>query len=142
MRAKFVNEKYTELSDPVKDMGIGLLKDEEKWAYELMDKLKNHKVKELGGSLPFENIKIAFMSDGAADVTASVQANASVRFDLYFSLRDQRRWKDPEPKWEVEVSISSPARKGFFSKKATGKNTTPDKVIQLLSDMFNLKFRR
>lgn len=141
MRAKFVNEKYTEISDPVKDMGIGL-KDEEKWAHELMDKLKNHKVTEFGGSKPVENIKLAYLSEGSADVTASVQANATIRFDLYFALRDERRWKDPEPKWSVEVSISSPARKGFFSKKATGKNTTPDKIIQLLSDMFNLKFRR
>jgi len=136
-----INEKFKEKSDPVKDMGISL-KDEEKWAHEMVSALESHKVTQFGGSIPVEDVKIAYISEGSADVTGSIQANANVRFNLYFGLRDVRSWQDPEPKWSVEVSISSPAKRGFFSKKATGKNTTPTKLLELLSNIFDLKFRR
>jgi hypothetical protein len=136
-----INEKFKEKSDPIKDMGISL-KDEEKWAHEMVSALENHKVTQFGGSIPVENAKIEFVREGSVDVTGSIQANAKIRFNLYFGLRDVRNWSDPEPKWSVEVSISSPSKRGYFTKNATGKNTTPTKLLELLSNIFDLKFRR
>lgn len=140
MRAKFINEKYTEQSDPVKDMGIGL-KDEEKWAHEMVSALEDYTFTEFGGSLKATDVKIEYISEGSADVTGVLKVG-NIQFNLYFNIRDQRRWKDPDPKWVSDISISSPSRKGFFSKQATGKNTAPQKLLQLLSNIFNLKFRR
>jgi len=140
MRARFVNEKYTEHSDPVKDMGIGL-KDEEKWANEMISALENYTFTEFGGSLHATDVKIDYISEGSADVTGVLKVG-NVQFNLYFNIRDNRRWNDPTPKWESDVSISSPQKKGFFSKHATGKNTSPENLLKLLSNMFNLKYRR
>lgn len=136
-----INEKFKEKSDPVKDMNIGV-DEAEAWAHEMVSALQDHKVTQFGGSIPVENIKIEYLSDGAADVTGSIQANENVRFNLYFNIRDERRWKDIDPKWSSEISISSPQKKGSFSVKATGKNTTPQKLLQKLSEVFDLKFRR
>jgi len=140
MRAIFINEKYTEQSDPVKDMGIGL-KGAKAWTAEMVDKLQNHKVTQLGGSIPVENVKIEMNDEYAADVTGSIQAG-NIRLDLYFNIRDERRWNDPIPKWKSEVTISSPAKRGYFTKSTTGKNTSPESLLKLLSDMLNLKYKR
>jgi len=135
-----INEKYTEKSDPIKDMSISAT-EEEVWANELVSQLENHKVTEFGGSLPIENIKINYFYRGAVDVTGSVQVG-NVLFKLYFGLRDNRRWDDPNPKLEAEIAINSPVKRGIFSVKATGKNTTPPMLIKKMSDIFNLKFKR
>jgi hypothetical protein len=113
----------------------------QEWIGELTDLLKTHKVTQFGGSIPLENIDVAFVSEGAADITCSVNTG-KVRFDIYFSLRDDRRVMDTESKWKSEVSISSPARKGYFGKTVTGKNTSPRNLIQVLSNIFDLKYGR
>lgn len=142
MRAKFIRGE-----DPKKSLDIGL-SPEMIWAKEMVAALQKHRVTQFGGSIPIEDIEIQYpvegnpSMDGAADVTASVQANPTVKFNLYFSLRDHRDWNSKEPKWIAEISISSPAKKGFFSVKATGKNTSPEKLLQKLSEVFDLKFRR
>ena len=131
MKARFVNESE-EYSDNVAI---------QKWVDELVNLLEKHKVTQFGGSIPIENINVVNISDGSADITCSVNTG-KVRFDVYFLLRDQRRWNDTVPKWEAEVSISSPAKRGYFGKKATGKNTSPRNLIDMLSNIFDLKYRR
>jgi len=111
------------------------------WAEQMMNLLEKHKITQFGGELPIEDVQLIFLEDGAADVEGKVKVG-NVQFNLYFNIRDQRRWNDPSPKWVSEVSISSPQKKGYFTKQASGKNTSPAKLIQLLSDMLNLKFKR
>lgn len=135
-----INEKFKEKSDPIKDMDIGL-NNAAAWAHEMVSVIEDYKFTEFGGSLSSQDIKIDFLTEDSADVTAILKV-PNAQFNLYFNIRDNRRWTDPTPKWESEVSISSPSRRGFFSKKATGKNTTPKALIQKLSDIFNLKYRR
>jgi hypothetical protein len=62
--------------------------------------------------------------------------------NIYFSLRDVSRVMDMGPKWESEISISSPSRPGSFGKKVSGKNTSPSNLIQVLSNIFDLKYGR
>jgi len=113
----------------------------QQWIDDLIKLLENHKVTQFGGSIPLENVDVGFLSDGAADVTCSINTG-KVRFDVYFSLRDIRTMRDPGPKWQAEVSISSPAKRGYFGKKVTGKNTSPANLINVLSGIFDLKYRR
>ena len=114
---------------------------EKRWADEMVEALGGWEVTQFGGHLPVEDVKIAFLSEFAADVTGSVQARPDVRFDFGFSLRNNRGMPYPSG-WEAEVSIGSDARKGFFSKKASGKNVAPQRLLVLLSDMLDLKYRR
>lgn len=41
----------------------------------------------------------------------------------------------------ARITISSPNRKGFFEKKATGRNTTPEKILDIVKDIWNGKFK-
>jgi uncharacterized protein YejL (UPF0352 family) len=113
----------------------------QQWIDDLIELLKKHKVTQFGGSIPLENIEVGFLSEGAADITCSVNTG-KVRFNIFISLRDDRRVKDTESKWLGEVSISSPSRPGSFGKKVSGKNTSPSNLIKVLSDIFDLKYGR
>ena len=133
MKVKLVRESINEGAYGKEEVQV--------WADMMVDVLKNHKVTQFGGELPVEDVKIEFLVDGAADVTGKVNVG-DIRFDLYFSLRDVRTGRDIGAKWQSEVSISSPARKGAFTVKATGKNTAPSNLIKMLSNIFDLKYKR
>jgi len=38
--------------------------------------------------------------------------------------------------------MTSSSKKGMFVKKVTGKNTSPSNLLNILSDIFNLKYSR
>jgi len=142
MRALYIFDSFDfeRGQDPKEAMGIGL-RHEERWAHEMVSALEDYKFSEFGGSLSATDIKIEFLTEGAADVTGVLKVG-NIQFNLYFSIRDERNWSDPIPKWVSNISISSPQKRGSFTVKATGKNTAPIKLLQKLSEVFDLKFRR
>ena len=140
LKTNTVSEKFIENSDPVKDMGIGL-KGAEIWAQQMVSALEDHKVTQFGGSIPIEDIELVMSNEYSADVIGSIKVG-NVTFNLYFNIRDNRRWNADVPKWESEISMTSSSKKGMFVKKVTGKNTSPSNLLNILSDIFNLKYSR
>ena len=113
------------------------------WFDELITLLNTRKVREFKGqAIPFTNIEVIKNPDsGSADVTADVVIDDKVTFHVYFSIRDNG-YSNDDPKYVGEVSLSSNVKKGFFSKRGTGKNSKPAYLFELLSNMFNLKYHR
>jgi hypothetical protein len=42
----------------------------------------------------------------------------------------------------ARITVSSPNKKGFFEKKATGKNTTPEKVLDIVKSIWDRKYQK
>ena len=121
----------------------------DKWVDEMVRLLKNHKVTKFGSPIPVKNVKVEFQTEGAGDVTGEVtiplkdgQEPSEVKFEIYMSIRDERRVSDQFPKWVASATISSPQKKGTYTQKATGTNSNPANLIKILSNIFNLKTKK
>lgn len=110
------------------------------WSTKLIELLNNHKIPGLDNK-NFKDVKISHEQDYMIVISSSIMAGG-LQLDVDFYLKDERYSNDISPRWESTVTFSSPNKKGIFEKKVTGKNTTPEKVVKLFDDMFNLKWKR
>ena len=105
------------------------------WTNELFIALKDHKVTEFGKSLKLENIKIESVNEKEGILSASLEVGKII-FNVKFTINKI------EEKIIGSVIISSPEKKGNFTVKAENKNTEPDKMIKIMSDIFSLKYKK
>ena len=115
--------------------------DVPKWSKETLNLLSKYKV---FGKYPLKNLKIDkdFESEYGTIITGVFQFEEKT-IDIHIQFQDDGTTK--QSKWVSNIGISSTmvnGKTGYFSKKISGRNATPQKTVQILSNIFDLKYKR
>jgi len=95
-----------------------------KWGENLIKFLENKKL----GNLPLKNIKQTIKGI----VEFSTETNSNPPFRLDWGITNMGDNIRPE----IRIEVSSPNRKGYFSVKTTGKNTSNENIWKRIESIY------